>query len=96
MEGWPLAILDATIVRTSSQRVAVVAATDAILASEADTRRYRDTLEAAVFPGLDVVLLGTEPSGGVRLIGPPTAVASLQEIDVARLRFHRYDLRRPA
>jgi hypothetical protein len=96
MDATPLSIIEATVIRTPSQRVALVAAGSSMLADEADASRYRDSLAADVFPGLDVVLLGTAPSGDVRFLGPARAVASLAGLDMRTLRWHSFELRRPA
>ena len=93
---WPLSIMEATVIRTPSQRVALVAAEDTLLAADADVARYRAALQTEIFPGLDVVLYATGPTGDVRLDGTPDAVASLAGLNLGALRWHRYDLRRPA
>lgn len=96
MSAWPLSILEAAVIRTPSQRVAFVAAEDALFAADGAAARYRDALEAEVFPGVDVVLYATDTTGGIRLDGTPETLASLAGVDLAGLRWHRYDLRRPA
>ena len=95
MYGWPLPVLEATMIRTASQRVALVAAADALFATDADAAEYRDALETEIFPGVDVVLYATDAAGGVRLDGAAETVASLSGVDLATLRSHRYDLSRP-
>ena len=84
------------MIRTPSQRVAIVAAEETLLAADADAAEYRDVLQREIFPGIDVVLYGTDPAGGVRLDGAPDAVASLAGLNLGALRWHRYDMRRPA
>ncbi|HEY4441916.1 MAG TPA: hypothetical protein VGN14_15765 [Candidatus Elarobacter sp.] len=92
MSAWPLSILEAAVVRTPSQRVAVVAAEDDLFATDGAVARYRDALETQVFPGVEVVLYASDG----RLDGAPETVASLADVDLASLRWHRFDLRRPA
>lgn len=96
MGAWPLSILEAAVIRTPSQRVALVAAEDTLFAADGEAARYRDALAAEVFPGVEVVLYATDTTGGIRLDGSPETVALLEGLDLAGLRWHRYDLRRPA